>query len=572
LEAITLESVGFAFPGERPLLHDVNLRVSEGEVVAVVGPTGSGKSTLLHICAGVIPHFISGDLTGQVRVLGLETRQSSLARIAAQIGTVTQDPENQLFNLIVADEVAWGMENRGWEREETKRGLARALDFFRISHLRDRITYDLSGGEKQRVVLSANHAPEPRLFILDDPTSQLDPIGAEEVLAGIRALAESGRTILVVESKLEEVWSLVDRVVLLNHGTIQLDSARDELHQHLERFTEAQVPLPQLVELGARLRGRGVMIEALPPDPDGAAAVLRPVRAVGQTGDGAKPTAPRIEAARLEVAGVSYTYPPPRRTEALKQVDLSCPAGAIVAVVGQNGSGKTTLARCLSGHLKPSAGVVRVDGREVQRMSVRERAATVGYVFQNPDHQIFKDPLLEDVLFGPMNLGARRADALDAAERVLRALDLWEVRDLHPFRLSKGGRQRLAIAAIAVMRPPVLIIDEPTTGQDLQESHAIMSLLADLAREAGQTVIVITHAMHLVAAHCDLMAALCEGEVIAFGPPEQVFREEQLLRRTFVKPPPVTALGNRLGLEPRPLSIDEAVRRFPAAALGAVAK
>ena len=572
MEAITLESVGFAFPGERPLLHDVNLRVSEGEVVAVVGPTGSGKSTLLHICAGVIPHFISGDLTGQVGVLGLETRQSSLARIAAQIGTVTQDPENQLFNLIVADEVAWGMENRGWEREETKRGLARALDFFRIGHLRDRITYDLSGGEKQRVVLSANHAPEPRLFILDDPTSQLDPIGAEEVLAGIRALAESGRTILVVESKLEEIWSLVDRVVLLNHGTIQLDSARDDLHRHLERFTEAQVPLPQLVELGARLRGRGVMIEALPPDPDGAAAVLKPVRAIAQTEDEAKPVAAHSEAARVEVAGVSYTYPPPRRTEALKQVELSFPARSVVAVVGQNGSGKTTLARCLSGHLKPAAGVVKVDGRDVHRMSVRERAATVGYVFQNPDHQIFKDPLLEDVLFGPMNLGASRVDALAAAERVLRALDLWDVRDLHPFRLSKGGRQRLAIAAIAVMRPPVLIIDEPTTGQDLQESHAIMSLLADLAREAGQTVLVITHAMHLVAAHCDLMTVLCEGEVIAFGPPEQVFREEQLLRRTFVKPPPVTALGNRLGMEPRPLSIDEAVGRFPAGALGVVAK
>ena len=201
-------------------------------------------------------------------------------------------------------------------------------------------------------------------------------------------------------------------------------------------------------------------------------------------------------------------------------------------------------------------------------MSVRERAATVGYVFQNPDHQIFKDPLLEDVVFGPMNLGASRADALAEAERVLRALDLWDVRDLHPFRLSKGGRQRLAIA---VMRPPVLIIDEPTTGQDLHESNAIMSLLVDLAREAGQTVIVITHAMHLVAAHCDLMAALCDGEVIAFGPPERVFREEQQLRKTFVKPPAVTALGNRLGLEPRPLTIDQAVGRFPAPAVGVVA-
>src|SRR5438093_8830688 len=186
MDPITLDGVGFAFPGLQPLLRDVNVKVGEGEVVALVGPTGCGKSTLLHICAGVIPHFITGELTGEVHIFGTNTKETSLARIAADIGTVTQDPENQLFNLIVADEIAWGMENRGFERAEIRRGLDGALDFFRIPHLRDRITYDLSGGEKQRVVLSANYAPAPRLFILDDPTSQLDPIGAQQVLTGIR--------------------------------------------------------------------------------------------------------------------------------------------------------------------------------------------------------------------------------------------------------------------------------------------------------------------------------------------------------------------------------------------------
>ncbi len=558
MEIIRLEGVGFAFPGERPLLHDVDLTVREGEVVALVGPTGCGKSTLLHICSGVIPHFIGGELSGTVRVLGLDTRRASLARVAEHLGAVTQDPENQLFNLIVADEVAWGMENRGLDRARIEEGLSRALEFFRIPHLRNRITYDLSGGEKQRVVLAANHAPEPRLFILDDPTSQLDPIGAEEVLAGIRGLAERGQTILLVENRLEEVWSLVHRVILLDRGTIQLDLPRDELDRHLDRFAEARVPLPQTVELGARLRRRGLPVPPLPPDPDRAAELLRGVRPAP-----APPPAPEEDRpTRVRVEGLGYTYPPPRRTRALREVDLDLPAGSVVAVVGQNGSGKTTLARCLSGHLRPGSGRVQVDGRDVHRMSVRERAATVGYVFQNPDHQIFKDPVLEDVLFGPLNLGLGRAEALERAERVLRALDLWEVRHLHPFRLSKGGRQRLAIASIAVMQPSVMVIDEPTTGQDLQESSAIMTLLVQLAREAGQTVVVITHAMHLVAAHCDLMAVLCEGQVIAFGRPETVFREEALLRRTFVKPPPITALGNRLDMEPRPLSVDQAVERL----------
>ncbi|TMB95381.1 MAG: ATP-binding cassette domain-containing protein, partial [Chloroflexi bacterium] len=545
--------------GLPPMLHGVNLTVGEGEVVALVGPTGCGKSTLLHICAGVIPHFITGELTGSVHIFGTNTRDSTLAKIAANIGTVTQDPENQLFNLIVADEIAWGMENRGFERSEIRRGLNRALEFFRIPHLRDRITYDLSGGEKQRVVLSANYAPAPKLFVLDDPTSQLDPIGAQQVLTGIQALAESGHTILLVESKLDEIWSLVDRVVLLNHGTIELDAPRAQLDRHLDTFIEAQVPLPQLVELGARLRERGVSVPALPPDPDSAAPLLNSVRVMPALSE--RP-ANNTRPPRVKVQSISYTYPPPRRTQALIGIDLEIPAGSVVGVVGQNGSGKTTLARCLSGHLKPTSGTVRVDGKDVQRMSVRDRAATVGYVFQNPDHQIFKDPVVEDVVFGPVNLGASREKAMESAERVLRGLDLWDVRNVHPFRLSKGGRQRLAIAAIAVMQPPVMIIDEPTTGQDLQESHAIMALLVDLAREVGQTVIVITHAMHLVAAHCDLMAALCEGRLIAFGPPDQVFRDEELLRRTYVKPPAVTALGNRLGMEPRPLTLEDALERL----------
>jgi energy-coupling factor transport system ATP-binding protein len=601
-DAISLEGVGFAYAGRAPVLHDISLTIREGEVVALVGPTGSGKSTLLHICAGVIPHYIGGELTGRASVLGMDTRASSLAKLVTEMAVVTQDPENQLFNLFVADEVVWGMENRGLDRERIAQRLDHALGFFAIRHLRDRITYDLSGGEKQRVVLAANYAPAPRLFILDSPTSQLDPIGSEQVLQGIRELAQAGHAIFLVEEKLDDLWSLVDRVVLLDQGTIQLDIARRDLDRYIDRFAEAQVVLPQLVELGARLRQLGAPIPPLPPEPERAAEVLAPLvgarsasagderRSVpqlrGGEGHAAWRAAERGSAAerggvpwraaegdrrglseglgtdgshRLRVTDLSFTYPPPRRTAALTHVDLALPAGAVVALVGQNGSGKTTLARCVSGLLKPTSGRVQVDGRDIHRLSVRERARHVGYVFQNPDQQIFKDPVLDDVLFGPLNLGVSRPEALEISEHVLRALGLWDKRDIHPFRLSKGDRQRLAIASIAAMRPSVIVIDEPTTGQDMQQSHAIMALLAQMAREFDQTVVAITHAMHLVAAHCDLMIALCEGEIIAQGPPQQVFRQEETLRRTFVKPPAVTALGNRLGLDPPPLSLELAV-------------
>jgi energy-coupling factor transporter ATP-binding protein EcfA2 len=568
-DAICLDGVGFAYAGRAPVLHDISLTIREGEVVALVGPTGSGKSTLLHICAGVIPHYIGGELSGRASVLGMDTRDSSLARLVTEMAVVTQDPENQLFNLFVADEVVWGMENRGFDRERTAHRLDHALGFFNIRHLRDRITYDLSGGEKQRVVLAANYAPAPRLFILDSPTSQLDPIGSEQVLQGIRQLAEAGHAILLVEEKLDDLWSLVDRVILLDHGTIQLDIARAELDANIDRFAQAQIVLPQLVELGARLRRTGMPIPPLPPEPERAAEILAPLLLTPARRAPIPEPAPTGKS-RLVVTDLSFTYPPPRRTAALTRVDLDLPAGAVVALVGQNGSGKTTLARCVSGLLKPTIGRVLVDGADIHHLSVRERARRVGYVFQNPDQQIFKDPVLDDVLFGPLNLGVAHAEALEISEHVLRALGLWDKRDLHPFRLSKGDRQRLAIAAIAAMRPRVIVIDEPTTGQDMQQSHAIMTLLAQMAREFDQTVVAITHAMHLVAAHCDLMIALCEGEIIAQGPPQEVFRQEETLRRTFVKPPAVTALGNRLGLEPPPLSLEAAVDQLAAARLATI--
>lgn len=559
-DAVVFENVSFSYPGKPPVLTDVDLRIGVGEVVALVGPTGCGKSTLLHICAGIIPHYQSGDLKGKVTILGRDTTESSLGAIAAETGVVTQDPENQLFNLFVADEVAWGMENRGMSREEMDKYLDEALAFFKSSHLRDRITYDLSGGEKQRIVLAATYAPRPGLFLLDGPTSQLDPVGSEQVLSDIRHLASEGNTILVVEEKLDELWSVVDRVVLLHDGGIRLDIGRELFYEHLDVLQAASIPLPALVELGGQLRRRGVAVPDLPADPDGAAAVVqrlvpRPPRPVVD-----EPASSRTLETRLKVSGLTFRYPPPRPTHALRGIDLEFPAGSVVAVIGHNGSGKTTLARCISGDLRPTSGSVEIAGTNVHALSIRRRAGMVGYVFQNPDHQIFKDPVIEDVAFGPLNLGKSKEEALKDSERILKSLNLWEKRDVHPFRLPKGERQRMAIAAVAVMAPPVVIIDEPTTGQDLYESQAIMNLLTAMAREKGQTIVVITHAMELVAAYADLVVALNEGEVIAFGSPRSVFSDEETLRRTFVKPPAVASLGNRLGLVPPPLTLEEAVQ------------
>lgn len=266
--------------------------------------------------------------------------------------------------------------------------------------------------------------------------------------------------------------------------------------------------------------------------------------------------------------GLTFEYPAPRRILALKGVTVRIPEGQFAAIVGQNGSGKTSLARCISGYLRPTRGSLRVAGAEVWRLRPSQRATRVGYVFQNPDHQLFRERVWDDVAFGPQNLGVSPDQIQVSVEQVLRRLELWDKRELHPFQLSRGDRQRLAIAAIVVMRPQILIVDEPTTGQDMARSREIMDLLAGLNREQGMTILTITHVMELVAEYARWMIVMHDGRVLLDGPPRQVFSRAEELRITAISPPPVARLGLTLGLDPLPITVPEAceaiLRRLPA--------
>jgi energy-coupling factor transporter ATP-binding protein EcfA2 len=266
--------------------------------------------------------------------------------------------------------------------------------------------------------------------------------------------------------------------------------------------------------------------------------------------------------------GLTFEYPAPRRILALKGVTVRIPEGQFAAIVGQNGSGKTSLARCISGYLRPTRGSLRVAGAEVWRLRPSQRATRVGYVFQNPDHQLFRERVWDDVAFGPQNLGVSPDQIQVSVEQVLRRLELWDKRELHPFQLSRGDRQRLAIAAIVVMRPQILIVDEPTTGQDMARSREIMDLLAGLNREQGMTILTITHVMELVAEYARWVIVMHDGRVLLDGPPRQVFSRPEELRITAISPPPVARLGLTLGLDPLPITVPEAceaiLRRLPA--------
>lgn len=273
---IELRHVTFGYRNSTvPVLRDVNLTVFKGEFLGIVAPVGSGKSTLLYLMAGVIPHYTQGQLEGEVIIFGKDTRTMSLPEVASHVGLVMQDPEMQLFNLLVRDEIVWGLENRGYSREEMKTRLTETLRFFNIEALRDRITYDLSGGEKQRVALTAVYITQPQILLLDHPTSQLDPVGASSVIESIRKLIEKQITVVMVEDKIDELLEHADRLILLDQGEIRLDCPPREFCTHTSELKQAGIRPPQVTELSMQLKALGLPIPFLPLNLDEAETIFR---------------------------------------------------------------------------------------------------------------------------------------------------------------------------------------------------------------------------------------------------------------------------------------------------------
>jgi len=569
-ELIRLRDVSFAFPGKPPVLHHINLSVQQGEFVGIVGATSSGKSTLLQIMCGVIPHFTRGDLQGTVELRGADTRTLSLSKIARYTGVVSQDPENQLFNLIVKDEVAWALENRGVDPRVMDDRINAMLDFMHIRGLKERITYDLSGGEKQRLVLAATYIAEPEILFLDNPASMLDPVGAEMFITSVRDIIARGQTVVMIEDKIDELVEHAHRIVALDKGSIVIDCPAEELNQHIDQLLAANIRPPRLMDFSNRLK-REFHFTSLNADSDDSTTTLKsallPYLAHVQPAP-ASTNGTSHTHALVKVENLNFVYPPPRRIEALSNINFTLNQGEFVAIVGQNGSGKTTLSRCMSGYLKPTTGHTLIDGQDVLRLKLKERTRVVGYVFQNPDHQIFLDEVYKDVAFGPKNLGWKPDEIQSKVDDVLKKLGLWEKRDLHPYRLSKGDRQRLAIAAVVVMEPKVLIVDEPTTGLDPVQARAVMDLLAHFRDNTGMTIIVVTHAMELVAEYCDRVLVMYGGKLLLDGPTREVFSQRDVLLQTRVQPPPITRLALDMDWRPPPLTVDEALARLAPALRG----
>jgi energy-coupling factor transporter ATP-binding protein EcfA2 len=542
--AVSAQGVTFTYHGaDKPALRGVSFTQNAGEMIGVMGASGAGKSTLAKCLNRIIPEFEDGEFHGAIRIAGESIEVLRVCDVAPKVGMVFQDFESQLFSTNVAHEVAFAMEQVGMDRAEMDRRIMPALEAVGLRGFEHRDPMSLSGGEKQRLAIASVLALRPSVIVLDEPTTDLDPEGRAEVFELIKKLRAQGLSLIVIEHESEELRA-ADRIIVLREGEIAADGPPQEVFARTELLTACGVRPPGL---GHALEVLG--IDAQPKSVEQAyEAIVRayPRLETNQIGSAAERTAPAASSGAefIAIENVSFNYAGGPRV--LDSIELKVGAGEFLAIVGQNGSGKTTLAKQIVGLLQPASGRVTIGGKDRLQMRPAETAREVAYVFQNPDHQIFAATVEDEVAFGPRNFGLPDDEIARRCDEALEAVGLQTERQSDPFLLSKGERQRLAVASVLVLRPRMLILDEPTTGLDHREQLRMMALVRDLNR-AGIAIVIITHTPWLVAEYARRVVLMRKGAKIFDGGVREFFMQEELLRSSSFRAPEITELSRRFG-------------------------
>jgi energy-coupling factor transport system ATP-binding protein len=539
---IQFDHITYRYPDtESAILRDLSLEIEEGEFLLVIGPSGAGKSTLLRCLNGLVPHFYGGTIAGQVRVAGRDPVALGPRGMADLVGFVLQDPEAQFVVDKVEDELAFALENQGIDPLLMRKRVEEALDQLNIADLRWRSVHTLSGGERQRVAIAAVMTLQPRVLVLDEPTSQLDPQAAEEVLDTLVKLNHDlGLTVVLSEHRLERVVQYVDRILYLP-GEGQppiLDEPRAVLQQvdlTPPLITLAKAlgwsPLPLTIKEGRRFAKQGSRLKA-------------------QVSSLQSPTSNSQYPISISVQGLGFSY---NGHPALQDVSLEVRRGEFVALMGRNGSGKTTLLKQLVGLLKPHHGQVEISNPHypislnTRQSTVEEIIRLVGYVPQNPNALLFNDTVRQELDF------TRRGHRLPPGDYrpLLDTLGLTAYADRYPRDLSVGERQRAALASILVAEPDILLLDEPTRGLDYQQKAALTAFL-QREKARGRTIIMATHDVELVAQCADRVILLGDGQIVVDGPARQVMGESLVFASQI----------NKLFRDPALLTVEDALGRM----------
>jgi energy-coupling factor transporter ATP-binding protein EcfA2 len=516
---LTIRNLTFQYRiRQEPAIRDINLDLHVGELMLVAGASGCGKTTLMRCINGLIPHTYGGKLEGQVLLYGKPVNQMSMSELSQNVGTLLQDPERQIVSSYVLNEIAFGLENLAMTREEIMPRVDEVLEYLDILHLKDRETFSLSGGEKQKVALAGALAMRPKILILDEPLASLDPASAQDALALFRRLADEGISIMLVEHRVDDVLTIKPETVFyLEEGEAVYSGAPEGL---METADYHMIKLPA-----------EIVVERAKDDPP---PKYQP--AVGTSGNG------QDEETLVSFNNVCFRYDKDL-PQVLHNVSFTINKGDIIALLGPNGSGKTTLVKHALGLLKPFEGHVLLEGKNTLDTTVAKSAQTVGYVFQNPGQMLFAPTVREELAFGPKNLRFDEKTIEENVEWAVQTVHMEEYCDSPPLALSYGQQKRVSIGAILSMRSRILMMDEPTAGQDYWNYRAFMDSI--LQMPGFDAIVFITHDLDLAVVYANRVILLSDGRIAADGPAEVILKDEALLRSCRVIPTSLLNLNIR---------------------------
>lgn len=554
---ISFRNFSFQYRAQkRPTLTDINLEIYPGERVLIAGPSGSGKSTLAGCINGLNPFSNPGACTGTLTVDGVDAPHSSLFELSAHVGTVLQDPDGQFIGLTVGEDIAFALENSCTPQDEMHAITRHAAELVGIENHLGYAPHELSGGQKQRVSLAGVMVDQVKILLFDEPLANLDPATGKQAIELIDEIQKkTDTTVLIIEHRLEDVlWRNVDRIVLVNGGTILADLRPDELLSG-SLLAENGIREPLYV---AALRYAGVDIT---PDkhPAHVDSLVLDDTDTQKLRDWftarPRPAAQPEREPLLEVKGLSFGYQKGQQT--LRDVSFSIGKGEMVSIVGRNGAGKSTLSKLICGFETPDAGEIFLNGKPLAEENIRRRAQHIGYVMQNPNQMISKTMIYDEVALGLQRSGLTEEQIREKVEATLRVCGLYPFRNWPISALSFGQKKRVTIASVLVLDPELILLDEPTAGQDFRHYTDIMEFLRGL-NARGVTVVMITHDMHLMLEYTRRALVFCDGRLIADRTAAAVLCDPALVEQAALKETSLYTLANRCGIAPA----QEFVERF----------
>ena len=573
--SVLFESFSFQYRSQsEPTLHDINFKVKPGEKVLIVGPSGSGKSTLAHCINGLVPHAFKGSCQGRFEICGENALDKGIFDISKLVGTVLQDPDGQFVGLNAGEDIAFALENDCVDQEQMKRRVLEVADLVEISHQLHKAPQDLSGGQKQRVSVAGVLVDDVDILLFDEPLANLDPQAGTHAIDLIDMLhKQTDKTIIIIEHRLEDVlFRSVDRIVVFKDGRIIADAPPEQL---LSGSLLREIGIREPLYLTA-LRYAGVEIteQMKPQHVDSVVIGQRDVdqnyafgSEGGAQGHGSKAEDPAsrlkswdislppaeplvLDRVLLEVDGLGFFYEQDlTQRKVVNDISFKIYEGEAVSLVGRNGAGKSTLAKLICGFETPQQGSLIYDGCDMRDDSIRERAERIGYIMQNPNQMISLPMIFDEVALG------LRVRGIDEEEVRVRVEETLKICGLYPFRkwpvsaLSFGQKKRLTIASILVLKPKLLILDEPTAGQDFYHYTQIMEFLRQLNQEIGLSMIMITHDMHLMLEYTTRAIVIADSVKLADDTPANVLTNDRLIEAASLKRTSLYDLAVRCGLE-----------------------